>query len=939
VVTTVEVTPTAPTVSAGDTVRLTATVKDQHGAVISGKTPIWTPTNPAIATVSADGLVTGVAQGQTTIAAAVEGKQGSAALTVTAPVRIELDVAAAQTATLGPAGGTITATAANGLVYVLDVPRMALDSAVQISMTPIKQFKLLPFSGGSVGAVELAPAGLRFHAPVTLRIKTSPAVPAGQKLVAMYYKDGGDLVLPGPARQGAGEITVLIAEIGITLGGSPSPSQAAMLGAAASGTGVGAGAALATPQNLSALPPPATSPANLIAQINLASLSMPADQAGIEGVLRTWFRRILPEIQGATTDALLFEAIIEYWTWTNQISSLDLPGKPLEQALAPELRQAETELLTAFKSVMAALNQECTANRSLLAANNILQLYAEIGGVGVLHLILQSGVGLPEAELLNQLCIKVVVTDSTLPAPLPPNTPAQLDLRFGIKFGADPNLTANVPFTVELVKAGTTQDGTEHAATNSLGRYSSPVTATGQTSVILSGKTCIDAAAGVQLDVVCVTYQIDRAFGRTITANVTVLSDAGLAQIADVGKIVGNLTISGANVTSTDLRELSLLSEVTGNLTLQQLPAVTTLAGMRSLTRVRGLLLLGNPQLRNPGIPAGLTDLFLLQVLGGGFSDLSGFFGLAHIGNLSLSGIQLATLDPLRRTVIDQSLLLDNVTGLTSLDGLNLSPTALQSLILGRNPDLADLAALSVLTEVEQVILLLPPSPTMSGLQNLRRVAVFNISPSPRSVDYTFPALQDVSHLIVSFTSADCQGRSAPFVLGLPALQSLTSLTYHGTQSSAPNCFAGFPASVSNLPLESVIVGGGGLRSLTIKQVSNAPVVNGNLGIQIGSLDLTHLSFTGPVDINGRMWIGSNAVLPSISFGGSVRVRGSPLQATDRNLSLCNNPLLTTVSFAGSIQVTGSVMVANNPLLKGTGTWPLTATGPITITSAFNATC
>src|SRR3989442_1612835 len=78
----VAITPPAPTVVVAGTVQLTATTKDANGSVLTGRVVTWASGTPAVATVSATGLVTGVAQGQATITATSEGQQGTAAVTV-----------------------------------------------------------------------------------------------------------------------------------------------------------------------------------------------------------------------------------------------------------------------------------------------------------------------------------------------------------------------------------------------------------------------------------------------------------------------------------------------------------------------------------------------------------------------------------------------------------------------------------------------------------------------------------------------------------------------------------------------------------------------------------------------------------------------------------------------------------------------------------------
>ena len=67
----------------GQTLQLGAQVTDDQGNVLSGRPISFTSGAPAVATVSASGLVTGVAPGTATITATSEGKTGTATVTVT----------------------------------------------------------------------------------------------------------------------------------------------------------------------------------------------------------------------------------------------------------------------------------------------------------------------------------------------------------------------------------------------------------------------------------------------------------------------------------------------------------------------------------------------------------------------------------------------------------------------------------------------------------------------------------------------------------------------------------------------------------------------------------------------------------------------------------------------------------------------------------------
>jgi uncharacterized protein YjdB len=81
----VDVQPGTATVTAGQSVTLTATARDIFGND-TGMLSTWSSGNPAVATVSVAGQVTGVAAGVAVIAATTGGVTGHAVVTVTAPL-------------------------------------------------------------------------------------------------------------------------------------------------------------------------------------------------------------------------------------------------------------------------------------------------------------------------------------------------------------------------------------------------------------------------------------------------------------------------------------------------------------------------------------------------------------------------------------------------------------------------------------------------------------------------------------------------------------------------------------------------------------------------------------------------------------------------------------------------------------------------------------
>src|SRR6266566_4413226 len=78
----VAVTPATATVLGSETAQLSVAVKNAAGARLFGRPVTWSSGDQSIATVSATGIVTGLAAGTTTITATVEGKGSSASVTV-----------------------------------------------------------------------------------------------------------------------------------------------------------------------------------------------------------------------------------------------------------------------------------------------------------------------------------------------------------------------------------------------------------------------------------------------------------------------------------------------------------------------------------------------------------------------------------------------------------------------------------------------------------------------------------------------------------------------------------------------------------------------------------------------------------------------------------------------------------------------------------------
>lgn len=104
------------------------------------------------------------------------------------------DMVRAASARIGPAGGVVQATGADGTVFTLTVPRNGLVAAVTVTMTPLASVSGLPGGTAGVHAVDLEPEGLTFLRTAALEI-APPNLPARARRTALTSVDGRDVAL------------------------------------------------------------------------------------------------------------------------------------------------------------------------------------------------------------------------------------------------------------------------------------------------------------------------------------------------------------------------------------------------------------------------------------------------------------------------------------------------------------------------------------------------------------------------------------------------------------------------------------------------------------------------------------------------------------------------------------------------------------------------
>ena len=131
----------ATSIAAGQSAQATAAAFDASGQQLAGRAVTWTIAPTSVATISTSGAVTGVAGGTATVTATVEGKSGSATITVTTATPISSPP---------PSSGSLTVTP--------ELPRNVVATAVSATPSPGATVRV-PSGGDLQGALDRAAPG------------------------------------------------------------------------------------------------------------------------------------------------------------------------------------------------------------------------------------------------------------------------------------------------------------------------------------------------------------------------------------------------------------------------------------------------------------------------------------------------------------------------------------------------------------------------------------------------------------------------------------------------------------------------------------------------------------------------------------------------------------------------------------------------------------
>ena len=189
----VDVNPVSPTLNVGSSQQMLATAVNPSGRILGSRSVTWASSTPAVATISAEGLVTAVAGGTTTISATIGGESAEVPLTVLFPAQsVTLAAAAGQTTTIRQEGSvTIVPTIlANGAPVtgrqiewtssnpaVAGVNAAGIVSGLTDGTTTITARTVV---GGVEGTIPVTVSGAPVVATVTLAVTSNRYIGNGQ---------------------------------------------------------------------------------------------------------------------------------------------------------------------------------------------------------------------------------------------------------------------------------------------------------------------------------------------------------------------------------------------------------------------------------------------------------------------------------------------------------------------------------------------------------------------------------------------------------------------------------------------------------------------------------------------------------------------------------------------------------------------------------------
>lgn len=255
-------------------------------------------------------------------------------------------------ARVGPAGGQLTTSAADGTRFTLTVPADALIAETTLTMTPIGAIEGFPGDAGVAAGVDLRPEGLVFFEPATLSKK--PA--AAGELTGFAYRGDGEGLQLYPTSEGETPVSLRLTSF--------------------SGYGL-SGLTRAEIRDFPVPSEPGAAARQQMVLLLRGDGELTKQSAAL--LLMVWYldglRPLLARagVHPGSGDADYLAAELEYLQWTDAVFILGgafaFEGPPhLEDLLASELLEARSDLAAALRRGFQAHNDACLAGTAADAA-------------------------------------------------------------------------------------------------------------------------------------------------------------------------------------------------------------------------------------------------------------------------------------------------------------------------------------------------------------------------------------------------------------------------------------------------------------------------------------------------------------------------------------------------------------------------------------------
>ena len=369
---------------------------------------------------------------------------------VPAAPEVVVETSRAGTATIGADGGTVSATSAGGVVYRLVVPRGALLTPTELTMTPVSALTNSPVSAGLAAAVRMAPSGLRFALPARLDIAVTPVVGAGAQAVAFQSASDGSFLLLRTAGGSGATLTLSVAHFSVY------------------------GVAVLTPAAIASIPKPPQSDAegNALDAVARAPSGALGD---LVSIFRGWWTTsVRTRLAQSPTDSALTFALSDYTAWRGEVALIDarrgLNGALLS-ALVPQRDSADAAAAAALRGGVSRGNQRCLQSRN--AADAQFALYWQ--SVSEVLLLATAVNQLDAPSVQAALCVLVELRTSSLRSTIAVGDTATLSGRFGMRFRDQSGLSDAV-FNVTVAPLGTSSNAPFFRQSDAAGNFSVTLT-------------------------------------------------------------------------------------------------------------------------------------------------------------------------------------------------------------------------------------------------------------------------------------------------------------------------------------------------------------------------------------------------------------------------------------------------------------------------------